>query len=209
MKNPCDKLWTPAERRLLDGLNTPAAIQEFLDATQYSVDPIYRSPRQVIRDRQAHCVDGALFAAAALRRLGHRPLIIEMAAVRDDDHLLALFKRDGTWGAVAKSNFSTLRYREPVYRSIRELVMSYFEGYFNVDGEKTMRSYSAPIDLSRFDALAWTVDSGVADVIIARLERARHFPVVSSAQVKHLARVDARSYDAAMLGARQAGLFKP
>jgi hypothetical protein len=139
---------TDHERQTLAGLDSPAAIQAFLDDIPYSTDDFYRCPLRVLRERTAHCFDGALFGAAALRRLGYPPLILDMLAERDDEHLLALYRVDSHWGAVAKSNFAGLRFREPVYRSLRELVMSYFEDYFNADGEKTLRGYTVPLDLS-------------------------------------------------------------
>ena len=200
--------WTKKEERFFARLKTPFAIQRFLDDTEYSAEPIYRCPRRVIADRRAHCVDGALFAAAALRRLGFPPLIMELQAVRDDDHLLALYRRRGCWGAVAKSNFSTLRFREPVYRSVRELVMSYFEGYFNVAGEKTLRAYSVPLNLARLDHLQWeTRDDGI-ETVIARLEAARHYPVATPAMIAGLEKTDARSYQAGLLGSKADGLYR-
>ena len=112
-----DRVLTESERRFISKLTTPAKIQAFLDKLPYSSKSIYRSPLRVLRERVAHCFDGALFAAAALRRLSHPPLILELLPNdRDDDHLLALYKCEGHWGAVAKSNFVGLRFREPIYR---------------------------------------------------------------------------------------------
>src|SRR5262245_6236544 len=125
--------WNAAERKLLAKLRTPAHIQEFLENTAYSTDDFYRSPRMVLADRRAHCFDGATFAAAALERLGFPPLLVDMRAYRDDDHVLAVYKVNGAWGCVAKSNFVGLRGRDPVYRTLRELSMSYFECYFNLE----------------------------------------------------------------------------
>ena len=127
--------FTPAERAVFRRLNSPDKIQRFLDDLAYNKEPggaTCRSPRRVLRDRMAHCMEGALFAAAALRMNGHPPLLLDLEAVRDDDHVLAIFRLRGHWGAAAKSNFAGLRYREPVYRTLRELVMSYFEQYFNL-----------------------------------------------------------------------------
>jgi hypothetical protein len=194
---------------MLDRLADPARIQAFLDRLSYSADPIYRCPRSVLRDRKAHCFDGALFAAAALRRLGHPPLLVDMRAVRDDDHIIAIFRRGEYIGAVAQSNYVGLRYREPVFRTLRELVLSYFEDFFNVDREKTLRAYSRPLDLSRFDALCWeTSDEGLG-VIASRLDTVRHFPLLSPRQAASLARADERSYRAGTLGINRAGLYKP
>ena len=133
----------------------------------------------MIRKRSAHCFEGALFAAAALQFIGYKPLIVDMRAVNDDDHVIAVFKEDGHWGAVAKSNFTSLRYREPVYRSLRELVMSYFDFFFNTNGYKSLRSYSLPFDLSAFESRKWTTTDEDLEYIGDKLESLRHFPVVT------------------------------
>jgi hypothetical protein len=204
-----DSAFSAAERKLLGRLGSPSAIQAFLDTIPYSADEIYRSPRSVIRDRKAHCFDGALFAACALRRLGHRPLLCDLGAVRDDDHVIALYQRDGHLGAIAKSNFVGIRFREPIFRSLRELALSYFESYYNVDGEKTLRSYSVSVDLSAFDAIDWmTRDEGL-DAIADRLSSVRHTPILTPAIERGLTPVDARSYQAGLLGVNAAGLYKP
>ena len=122
-------MFNRAERQLFRRLNTPEKIQRFLDELPYDKEPDgprCRSPRRVLLDRTAHCMEGALLGAVALRMLGHPPLLLDLEAVRDDDHVLAIFRVQGCWGAVAKSNYSGLRFREPVYRTLRELVMSYF-----------------------------------------------------------------------------------
>ena len=201
--------WTRAELAVLDRLTDPARIEAFLDRLSYSADPVYRCPRSVLRDRKAHCFDGALFAAAALRRLGHPPLLVDMRAVRDDDHVIAIFRRGGHIGAVAQSNYVGLRYRDPVFRTLRELVLSYFEDFYNVNREKTLRACSRPLVLSRFDALSWeTSDEGLG-VIASRLDTVRHFPLLGRRQVASLSKVDERSYKAGTLGISRAGLYKP
>jgi hypothetical protein len=199
--------WSPEERALLDGLDSPARVQAFLDSIPYSTDPIYRSPRSVLRDRRAHCVDGALLAACALALHGDPPLVLDLRAVRDDDHVIAVFRRRGRVGAIAKSNVVGLRFRDPVYRDLRELAMSYFELYFNTDGEKTLRSYSAPLDLRAFDRLDWRRRDAAVDAVVARLDRMRHRPLVTAGMVRALERVDERSYHSGFSGADQAGLF--
>ena len=201
--------WTAEERAFLGTLSSPAAIQAFLDSIPYSTDPIYRSPRSVMRDRKAHCFDGAVLAAAALRRLGHRPLIIDLRAWRDDDHVLALHSFQGHVGCVSKSNVSLLRFREPVFRSIRELVMSYFEFYFNVESQKALREYSVPVDLSQFDARGWTHDDATMEVIAQRLDTIHHHTLLTPAMIANLTLTDARTYDACLLGSDDAGLYKP
>jgi len=200
----------PEEKSFVATLATPARIQAFLDAIPYSTEPVYRSPLRVLRERKGHCFDGALFAAAMLRRLGYPPLIVDMVPnERDDDHLLAVYRVGGYWGAVAKSNFTGLRYREPVYRSLRELVMSYFEAFFNVEGEKTLRAYTVPLNLAAFDARHWMASDEPLEAIASRLDRLRRLPVVTPEMAARLAPVDPRSYQAGLLGADPAGLFKP
>lgn len=198
------------ELKVFARLDSPRAIQSFLDRMPYSAEERYRCPRSVLRDRTAHCFDGALFAAAALRRLGHRPLILDMLPNdRDDDHLLALFKRRGCWGAVAKSNFVGLRYREPVYRSVRELVMSYFEFYYNIEGEKTLRAYTTPLNLTPFDKQNWMANDEPLDAIADRLDEIRKYPVLARGVAARLSAMDKRTYTAGMLGVNHAGLYKP
>ena len=201
--------FTRAEQRLFARLDSPAKIQAFLDGIPYSDEDTYRCPRRVMRDRKAHCFDGALFAAAALRRLGYPPLVIDMLADNDDDHLLALYKVDGHWGAVAKSNFAGLRFREPVFRSVRELVMSYFEQFYNVRREKTLRSYTVPLNLSAFDRLQWMTRDEPLDAIADCLERRRQVLVVTPAMVDRLEPVDRRSFEAGLQGANPNGLYRP
>jgi hypothetical protein len=199
---------TAEMRDLLGGLDSPARIQAFLDDIPYSGEEVYRCPLRVLQDRQAHCADGALFAAAALRQLGHPPLIVDLLAERDDEHLLAAYRQDGHWGAIAKSNFVGLRYREPVYRSLRELVMSYFEVYFNVACEKTLRGYTQPLNLSPFDRCNWMTSDEHLEAIMHRLDRVRRFYILTPAMRANLSRVDERSCQAGMLGVNAAGLYQ-
>jgi hypothetical protein len=200
--------WTRGERALLGRIKAPELIQRFLDALPYNTDEQCRSPRRVMRDRVAHCMEGALFGAAALRFQGYGCRILDMMAVRDDDHVIALFRRHGCWGAVAKSNFSGLRFREPVYRTLRELVMSYFEGYYNEAGEKTLRLYSRPVDLRRFDASEWMTTERDLEVIGDYLNAIGHTRILTPAMVRSLRKVDGRSYKAGLLGSNPKGLYK-
>ncbi|MBM4354130.1 MAG: hypothetical protein FJ109_10105 [Deltaproteobacteria bacterium] len=201
--------WTKQEEAVFEKLTTPREIQDFLDGVEYSADPIYRCPRSVLRDRKAHCTDGALFAAAALSRLGEPALIIELTAVRDDDHLLAIYRKHGHYGAVAKSNFMSLRFREPVYRSLRELAMSYFPFYYNLDWEMSVRGYSTLLELDKPGDLPWRFEDGAVDAVIDRLVAVRHFRLLTSAMEAGLSRVDKRTYDACMAGANMAGVYVP
>jgi hypothetical protein len=204
------KALTPAERGLVRSLRTPFQIQTFLDGVPYSGEERYRSPLTFLRERRGHCFDGAAFAAAMLNRLGNPPLIIDLLPNdRDDDHMLAPFRREGHWGAVAKSNFSGLRYREPLYRSVRELVMSYFDDYFNDAGEKTLRAYTRPLNLAVFDRLNWLSDDAAMDAIADRLGEIRQFKLLSPAMIRNLSPVDPRSLRAGLLDSTQDGLYHP
>jgi hypothetical protein len=207
--DPFGGMLTRSEQRIMARLTSPAKIQEFLDQTSYSTEDIYRCPLRVLREYRAHCFDGAVFAAAALRRLGFPPLVLELVPnERDDDHLIALYKRDGLWGAVAKSNFVGLRFREPVFRNLRELVLSYFEPFYNVAGEKTLRAYTLPLNLTAFDALGWTVKDEPLDQIAESLDKKRRISVITAGVVRQLSLADERSRKAGLLGADKAGLFK-
>jgi hypothetical protein len=196
--------FTPAELRVFQRLRTPGQIQYFLDhGLAYNKEPdgpTCHSPRRVLRDRAAHCMEGALFGAAALRMLGHPPLLLDLEAVRDDDHVLAIFRSRGLWGAVAKSNYSGLRYREPVYRSLRELAMSYFEHYFNLRREKTLRRYSRPVNLRRFDPRNWMTAEEDVWMVPEYLCGIAHTPLLPRAVEAHLGRVDGRLFAAGKLG---------
>src|SRR6185436_4862357 len=189
------------ELAIIKRLSTPEKIQYFLDydiGYNKEVDgETCRSPRRVLRDRLAHCAEGAFFAAAALRVHGHEPLIVDLEAIRDDDHLLAVFKEHGRWGAIAKSNYAGLRYREPVYRTIRELVMSYFEHYYNPAGEKTLRAYSRPVNLSRFDRMDWMTAEEDLWPIPEYLTGISHTSILSTTRRMHM---DQRSYEAGLVG---------
>jgi len=190
------------EHAALARLNTPEKIQRYLDDLDYNKEkggPTCRSPRRVLRDGTAHCMEGALFAAAALRVNGYPPLLLDLEAVRDDDHVLAVFRGRCGWGAMAKSNYSGLRFREPVYRSLRELVMSYFEHYFNEAGEKTLRRYSRPVNLARFDHMGWMTAEEDLWVIPEYLVEIGHIPLLPPG-VRRLNRVDQRLMRAGKTG---------
>lgn len=188
-------------------LSTPQKIQRFLDEdVAYNKEKdgeTCRSPRRVLRDRLAHCAEGAYFAAAALRLLGHPPLIVDLMAVRDDDHLLAVFKQDNCWGAIAKSNYSGLRFREPVYRTIRELAMSYFAHYYNLKGELTLREFSRPVNLSRFDRSGWMTAEDDLFAIGDYFYTVPHSPVMTVAMTRKRRILDGRLFDAGLIGSVQ------
>ncbi len=200
---------TPSERKLWRGLTTPIKIQTFLDTIPYTGEERYRSPLTFLRDRTGHCFDGALFAAAALRAIGYPPLWVDLIPGDDDDHILAVFKRNGCWGAVAKSNFSGLRYREPVYRSLRELAMSYFEDYFNLRFKRALRGYTRPLNLATFDGIDWLTSDERLDDIGVALGEIKSYRLLTPAQVRALNPIDERSYNAGSLGADLTESYMP
>lgn len=195
----------PRERALFARLPTPERIQRFLDDdiayNKEQTGPTCRSPRRVLRDRVAHCLEGALFGAAALRAQGFEPLLLDLEAVRDDDHVLAIFRGRGGWGAIAKSNYAGLRFREPVYRTLRELAMSYFEHYYNPEGEKTLRAYSRPVNLRRFDRIAWMTAEQDLWSISDYLFAIAHRPLLDPAAARRLSPMDRRLFEAGKVGA--------
>lgn len=197
-----DGRFSSDELSLLKSLNRPEKIQAFLDnEVRYHHETTCRSPRRVIRDRLAHCAEGAFFAAAALEISGRPPLIIDLEAVRDDDHLLAVFRDHDCWGAVALSNYAGLRFREPVYRSLRELVMSYYEHYFNPAGEKTLRTFSRPVNLLRFEHLGWRTAEEDVWEICEYLCTIPHTRVLTPEIERRRRNVDARLFEAGHVGA--------
>jgi hypothetical protein len=170
-------------------LDTPAKIQQFLDDLPYNTEAdgeTFRSPRRVLADRTANCIEGAVLAAAALRVQGEPPLIMDLTAVRDEDHVIAVFRRRDLWGAIGSSKFTGLRYREPVYRTLRELAMSYFEHYFNLAGERTLRGYGRPVNLTRFDAMHWMTSAQDLWPIAEHLERIPHISLLPPTAARRL-----------------------
>jgi hypothetical protein len=202
-KKAADIDFTHSEQRLLRALKTPAGIQRYLDDMPYHLAGTAWSPRLVLREKTAHCLEGAIFAAAALRVLGFPPLILDLEADQDTDHVLAIFKSRGHWGAIAKSNFTGCRSREPVYRTLRELALSYFNVYFNLRGERTLRRYSRPVNLARFDHLHWMTTEKNIWFIAEYLCEIPHRSLLKRGMAKDLARVDARTMQGEMLGHRK------
>ena len=188
----CDENFTAAELRKLRSLKNPTGIQRFLDAMPYHIAHSSWSPRKVLHEGTAHCLEGAIFAAAALRVLGFPPLIWDLEADNDTDHVLAIYKVRGCWGVVAKSNFNGCRGREPVYRTLRELAMSYFNIYFNLRGERTLRRYSRPVNLARFDDRNWMASRKDIWFVAEHLCEIPHTELFTPTQVKRLTRVDSR-----------------
>jgi hypothetical protein len=191
----------PKQLQRIERLVNPSEIQAYLDSIPYIAEELDRSPLRVLTDGQAHCLDGGIFAALALARLGSRPLIMDLVPEPgvDDDHVLALFQVDGKWGCVAKSNYAFLRFREPVYRSLRELAMTYFESYTSTRMEKTLRGYTRPLDLSTFHPDWMWSEAGVAE-ISRRLYQRKPIPLITEAEARHLSLADERFYKANTLG---------
>jgi hypothetical protein len=198
-----------SELEQLKQFKKPHDIQLFLNNVRYNPDKGTNSPGKVIRLQKANCFEGALFAAAALRMLGHKPLIVDLMAVNDDDHIIALFKHNNCFGAVAKSNTTSLRFREPVFRTLKELILSYFEFYFNTIGDKTLRSYSNPVNLSRFDKLKWMDTDDNLDYIGDYLYTVKHHNILDRKSVLNLSKADGELVDLCFAGSVPEGLFKP
>jgi len=192
----------PHLRTMFQNWTSPLAVQEYLDSITYIAEDLDRSPLRVMMDGQAHCLDGGLFAALALWRIGFRPLVLDLvpAPGRDDDHVLALFRVDGLWGAVAKSNFVNLRYREPVYRNLRELAMSYFEHYYNLQRQKTLRAYTRPLNLASFKDTDWMWSEEGVKVVSRRLYSLKPVPLISDESATRLSLADERSYQGGTYG---------
>lgn len=176
-------LLNPAERRVFDRLKTPESIQDYLDGLSVNFEnggETYFSPRRVLREKTAHCFEGALLAAAVLAYHGAKPLLMDFQTLGDDeDHVVALFRKDGRWGSISKTNHAVLRYRDPVYASPRELAMSYFHEYFTPRGKKSLKAYSAPFDLSRFTLEDWLIADDDLHWLAGEIDHSRHYPTVS------------------------------
>lgn len=192
--------FTRQELRLLKSLNTPQKIQKFLDGLSYHLDDTAWSPRLVLHHRTAHCFEGAVLAAAALRINGYPPLIVDLEAKNDTDHVIAVFRQAGGWGSIGVSNYPGCRYRDPVHRSLRELALSYFNEYFNHRREKTMRTYSRPVNLARFDKMNWMTSEKPIWFIAEHLVEIPHTSLLTPQMEKALVRLDERSYRAGIHG---------
>ncbi|HEV7217887.1 MAG TPA: hypothetical protein VGN39_03350 [Terriglobales bacterium] len=192
--------FTPAELRKIRSLKSPYGIQRSLDAMPYHLANTAWSPRRVLNESTAHCFEGATFAAAALRANGYPPLILDLEAENDTDHVIAIYRSGGHWGAVAKSNYTGCRYREPVYRTLRELALSYFDVYFNLRRERSLRTFSRPVNLTRFDHFHWMTTEKPLWFIAEYLFEIHHYPLLASGMAKRLHRLDDRSFRAGCLG---------
>jgi hypothetical protein len=178
------------QRHSFRALTTPDKIQQFLDSIRYHEDADYHCPLTTMRTGRGCCFEGALLAAAAFTRLGHKPLVVTLIADDDDDHVLALYKKLGRWGAVAKSLYPGLRSRQPVYRTLRELVMSYFEFYFNPKAKRTLRECSLPVDLTRFNPENWMEKDETMAHVSDALDATRHMTLIPASRAGKLPKVD-------------------
>ncbi len=206
-----EELLNDDQRQIWNSLNHPYDVQAFLDSVPYSAEERNRTPLQVLQDRAAHCLDGALFAAAALMRSGYPPVLVDLLPEPglDDDHVLAIYRHNGRYGCLAKSNFVGLRSREPVYHSLQELVMSYFDMFFNVNGKKTLRAYTPPLRLNRYDSDGWMWNEQAPDKVEARFKTMHPIPIITQVMAAELSNTDPLTYKAGMLVANPEGLYKP
>jgi len=192
--------FTASELRKLRSMKDPYGIQKFLDDAPYHLADTAWSPRRVLAEQTAHCLEGAIFAAAALRANGYPPLLLDFEADHDTDHVIAIFRQNGGWGAVAKSNYTGCRWREPVHRTLRELAITYFNGYFNLRRERTLRRFSVPVNLKRFDRQNWMTTDESVWFIVYHLFDVKHYPLITRAMAKRLQRVDERLFQGECLG---------
>jgi len=187
--------YTVEEIRLFRKLSTPAKIQDYLNSLAFNFEKgsYCMSPRFVVKNKKAHCVEGAVFASAVLEFHGFHPLIIDLRSTSkpyDYDHVIAVYKKDGFFGSISKTNHGVLRYREPVYKTIRELVMSFFHEYFLDTGLKTLREYSVPLNLNKFNKINWRTAEGDISEIAEYLDEVKHFKILSPKQIKNLRKAD-------------------
>jgi hypothetical protein len=194
--------FTPQEKKLLAKLTTPWKIQTYLDGLKYNLEDTAYSPREVMKNETAHCFEGAVFAAAALRYHGYPPWILDLEAWNDTDHVITVFQAEGAWGAIALSNYPNCRYRPPVYKNLRELSMSYFNDYFNDKRQRTLRKFSKPVTLKRFDQLEWATTSEPIWFIAEYLCDIPHTKLLTPEILKNLTHVDERTYVAGTFGRR-------
>lgn len=200
--------WTPTERKFLRSLNTPDKIQDYVNSLVYNPTDHASSPRWVMITGEGHCLEGGLLAAAALEFHGHKPLMVDLIAEDDDHHVITVYKTKTGWGSISKSNTTLLGGRRPFYRDIRELVMSYFDFYFNVKGKLSLYGFSHPINLNSYNKWNWrTSDDDLMEMGMAFCDH-DHYEIVSPTKIKKLKQVHHRVKEACFLGADPSGLFK-
>jgi hypothetical protein len=186
--------FTPAERKVYRRLSTPAKIQDFLNGLAINFElngETCWSPRMVLRYKEAQCLEGAIFAACALSQQGYKPLLVDLMALEpDQSHVIAVFQQRSYFGAIGKTNHAVLRFREPVYKTLRELVLSYFHEYFLDTGQKTLRTYSLPVNLSRFDKREWQTSEHQLWYIDQYLNKVKHYNILQPWQARQLRQAD-------------------
>lgn len=204
--------FTKEELDMLRKLNTPVKIQDYINSLKINFEPngdTCMSPRMVLREGKAHCIEGALLAAVALRLHGYKPLIVDLEASHTDyDHVITVFKKGNKWGAITKTNHAVLRYREPIYRDIRELVLSFFHEYFLDSGKKTLRSFSEPVDLSRFDEKGWMTSEKDVWYIPEYLTQVNHTKILDRKLISGLRKADSIEIKAGKLVEYPKSFFK-
>jgi hypothetical protein len=201
--------FTAEERKFYTSFKHPAELQRFLDTLRYNDLNNWKSPRCVLREGTANCGEGACLAAAALKHLGYAPMVLDFSVINDDDHLIAVYEVGGHWGSVAKSNTTMLRSREPVFRSPRELAMSYFEFYFNTKGFKSLRKFSLPINLDTLSPADWMTTEQDLSVYMEQFPKLPYETILTEAQEKNLTIAEPLVVEACFLGASLTGLYNP
>ena len=196
-------MFNEKELKIIKKLNNPKKIQDFLNNLKINFEEngeTCMSPRKVLKERKAHCIEGAILAAAILKNQGFKPLIVDLEANNNDfDHVIAVFKIKKHWGAISKTNHAVLRYREPIYKSIRELVMSYFHEYLLDNGKKTLRKYCLPVNLSIFDKREWITSEEDVWYIPDYLTKVKHFKILNKSQIMGLRKADKLEIEAGKL----------
>jgi hypothetical protein len=191
--------FTEKEIALVQKLNTPAKVQDYLNSLDFNFEkkgPRLKSPLFTMREGNAHCLEGAMLGAYILSEHGHKPLLLHLKTTKEDfDHVIAPFKVDGLWGALSKTNHSVLRYRDPIYKTVRELAISYFHEYFLNDGTKTLRSYSEPLNLNSFEK-NWEVMEGDLWGIDQELDKIKHFTILDKNGIKNLRKAESIEIEA-------------
>lgn len=200
--------WNAEEVEILQSLDTPESVQAFLDGIPYNTESTCRSPRRILRDKKANCMEGAFFAAACLELHGFDPSVVYMIAVRDDGHAITLFKRNGRYGSVAKSNFTGLRYRSPVHKTVREVVLTYFDQHFNIQKELTLRKYTQPLYIRESLFPNWKIREDDLFDLSDYFDKLRTYTLVTPSMEESLRLVDDKLYKAGLLGADKKGLYK-
>ncbi len=201
-------IWTPEEKRLFRSLKTPDHIQNYIDNLIYNPTNHASSPRWVMITGEGHCLEGALFAAAALEFSGAKPLLVDLVAEDDDHHVICVYSTSTGWGSISKTNTTLLSGRRPFYRNIRELVMSYFDFYFNLNGKLSLYSYSDPINLKRFNHWNWRTTDNDLEGLGISFNDLTHYELIDQKTLKNLRPVSLRLKEACFLGSDPEGLYK-